>query len=196
MKFVVATFILILSVVMSFITSGIEHRLDISKDWNIHIFYYIVGYAIVGFSLFKIRFKNVRVLKFYLFRKLIKLNKVFHLIDSKVYSEKVELNNIQEKSIKLWNSLLKDKSVELQNCWNSSRRIIKKGSLICIFKYTIQDSSLIVMQNNGVKMFYDIFIPQKNANEMANLFDDTQQKKIDSMIEQEKKCIENILDSF
>ncbi len=195
MRIILWSFIFSVSVVLSLISSGVEHFLWI-KNWYVPLVAYFLFFYIMGYLTFKIRFKNVKILKFFLFRKLLNLNKVFHLIDSKVYSEKVDLSTIQEKSIKMWDKLLKDPTSELQTCNASDRRIIKRGSLICMLKISSQESNLTIMQNNGVKMFYDIYIPQKNSNEMVNSFDSVQEKKINSLIEKEKRSIENILESF
>jgi hypothetical protein len=195
MRIILWTFIFSISIVLSLISSGIEHRMFV-RDWYIPLLAYFGFFALMGYITFKIRFKNVRILKFFLFRKLLSLNKAFHLIDSKIYSEKIDLSAAQEKSLKMWNKLLKDPNVELQTCNVSGRRIIKRGSLICILKSTMQESNLVIMQNNGVKIFYDIFMPQKNANEMTNSFDSIQEKRINLLIEKEKESIENILESF
>lgn len=191
------SFIFSVSIVLSLVTSGIEHRLWV-KEWYIPLVGYFAFFSLMGYLTFKIKFKNVNILKFYLFRKLIKLNKIFHLIDSKVInSERIDLTNIQEKSIKMWEKLLKDPTSELQYCYSSGRRIVKRGNLICVLKTgTSQESNMVIMQNNGVKMFYDIWIPQNSSKEMCSLFDNVQEKKVNQLIEKEKQSIENILESF
>lgn len=196
MRFIIGFFLLTISLSLSYISSGVEHYImyKINKEWiTTPLFVYFIGYCIILFIIFRIRFKTANIFKIYLLRKLIKLNRIFH---SKVYNEKVELNSLQEKSIKMWQKLLKDNSSNLDHCSESGRRIIKRDSLTCILKSTIQESNLIIIQNNGTKLFYDIFIPQKNSTEMSNLFDETQRKRIDLMIEKEKKSIEDALNSF
>jgi hypothetical protein len=180
----------------SFLSSGLEHRLLPDASKHTALYYYFIAYLFISFTSFKLIFKTSRVLKFYLFRQVIRLNRAFHMIDSKVYNNENDLNKIQERSLKMWNELLKDNSSELISCYNSSRRIIKRKNLICILKVTSHESNLVIMQNNGVKLFYDVFIPQSKSTDMAIHFDEIQQRRIDIMIQQEKISIENILDSF
>jgi hypothetical protein len=194
MGLILLIFIVSLSTCLSLFTSGIEH--NFIKSWYVPVYYYTLGYAFILYLFYKLRFKRIGVLKFYLLRKISVYNKAFRDLDNKVYSSKVELNSLQEKSIRSWNNLLKDKSTLLISyTFNSThhKRTIQRGGLLLIFKSNNGENILTVLDDDKVNMYYEVFIPQSVANTMCNSFDKESETRMTYAENKKKNYLESLL---
>ncbi len=196
MYFIVFLVAIIFSAILSLVTSGII-SLGSHKDWwsikDIPVGYYFAIYNVLIFGIFKLYFRNVRVFKIFLLRSLIKFNWIFKKIDNKVYSTNSDLNSLQEKSIGVWNLLLSDKSTTLNASLKSYSRSIQRGSLLIVLKGEMNDQTLIVMDTDGLNLFYEVYIPQTHSKEMASYFDKENEKRISSLENKKRIHLESQL---
>lgn len=183
--------IIIISSILSFITSGIEHifRLNDPNWYMLPVGYFFVIYSTLLYLVYRLKFKKVRVLKFYFLRKLLTLNRMFTKIDSKVYSSNIEISSLQERSIKNWNSLLLDKTTILSTSLISQDRTIQRGSLLVVLRSN-PDTTLTAF---GVNLYYETFIPQLYSNEMISNFDKEQEKRMKMLESKKRSHIELII---
>ena len=188
--------IIIFSSVLSFITSGFEHifKSGDSQWYMIPLGYYFLFYSLISYLFYRIKYNNISLFKFSLLRKISKLNKFFHKIDNKV-TEKIEINSMQEISIKTWCSLLKDKSTILSANILTHNRVIQKGNLLIVLKQR-GDSMMTVMDTNDINIFYEIFIPQKYYEEIGILFDREQDKRMSLFESTKRKELESLINTL
>lgn len=194
MALLLLLFILSITTILSFLTSGIEH--NFIKDWYVPIYYYFVSYSMLLYLIYKIRYKRIGVLKFTILRKVSICNQTFRNIDSKVYSNKVELNSLQEKSIKSWNNLLKDKTTLLISYTSNSthnKRTIQHDGMLLILKSNNGENMLTVLEDGRLNMYYEIFIPQSSAMVMCNSFDKESELRMTNMENKKKAFLESFL---
>ena len=198
MQVILFLIIVIISGVLSFLTSGIEHLFKSnSSQWNmIPLGYYFLGYSLILMALYKVKFKNIRVLRFYLLRNILKINKIFKQIDFTINNDKIELNTIQEKSIKNWNGLLKDKSTQLNySFYNSThiKRSILRGTLLIILQSNNNENTFTLIDTGDMNLYYEVYIPHIHASEMILYFDKEQEKRITTLENRKRSHIESII---
>jgi len=194
MYIVLFLFIVIISSILSFITSGVEHTFRAGdKDWYmIPLGYYFLAYSVLLFVIYKLKFKTPLIFKFFLLRNLSKLNSIFSKLETKVYDDKVEINSMQQKSIQSWNTLLKDPTTFLNSNLLTYTRFIQKGTLLMILKNRT-DINLTVMDTPKRILYYQVFIPQKYADEMSMLFDRELDKRMNSLESKKRTELESVI---
>jgi hypothetical protein len=197
MYIVLFLLIVIISSILSFITSGVEHIFRAGdKDWYmIPLGYYFLAYSVLLFVIYKLKFKTPSIFKFFLLRNLSKLNSIFSKLETKVYDDKVEINSMQQKSIQSWNTLLKDPTTFLNSNLLTYTRFIQKGTLLIILKNRT-DINLTVMDTSKRSLYYQVFIPQKYADEMSILFDRELDKRMNSLESKKRTELESVISSI
>lgn len=196
MQVILFLIIIIISGVLSFLTSGVEHLFKPNTTHWIPLGYYFLGYSILLSTLYKLKFKNIRVLKFYLLRNILKINKTFKKIDFTINSEKTELNTLQEKSIKNWDVLLKDKSTQLNySFYNSTyiKRSIQRGTLLVVLQSNNNENNFTLIDTGDRNLYYEVYIPHIHAREMSLYFDKEQEKRITTLENRKRAHIESII---
>ena len=192
MYIILILIISILSAIFSFLTAGIEQMFNLNKTWyDIPLGYFLIFYFFMFLLIFKIKFKRIKVLKIYLLRYLLILNKMFNKIDKKV-SYKIEITSLQERSIELWGSLLKDKLTLLNSSISSQTRMITKDSLTIILK-SGQEKTISLIDTGDVKIFYEVFIPESLSRDMENFFDKEIDKRISLIENNQRSEIEKVI---
>ena len=198
MQIILFLIITIISGVLSFLTSGIEHlfRSNDPQWYMIPLGYYFLGYSLFLLALYKLKFKNIRVLKFYLLRKVLRLNKMFKKIDFTINSEKTELSTLQEKSIINWDILLKDKSTQLNYSFYKSiyiKRSIQRGSLLVVLQSSSNENGFTLIDTGDRNLYYEVYIPHIHAREMSLYFDKEQEKRFTTLENRKRVHIESII---
>lgn len=198
MQIILFLIIIIISGVLSFLTSGIEHLFKYNDPqwYSIPLGYYFLGYSVLLVSLYKLKFKNIRILKFYLLRNVLKLNRMFRKIDFTINNEKAELNSLQKKSITNWDILLKDKSTQLNySFYNSTyvKRSIQRGTLLVILQSNNNESNFTLIDTGDMNLYYEVYIPHIHANEMSLYFDKEQEKRITTLENRKRAHIESVI---
>lgn len=158
--------------------------------------YYFLGYSLFLIALYKLKFKNIRVLKFYLLRKVLRLNKMFKKIDFTINSEKTELSTLQEKSIINWDILLKDKSTQLNYSFYKSiyiKRSIQRGSLLVVLQSSSNENGFTLIDTGDRNLYYEVYIPHIHAREMTLYFDKEQEKRFTTLENRKRAHIESII---
>jgi|GEM_PF-5339924 len=195
MYFIVVLIIVILSSILSFATSGIEHLVKMDdKNWYmIPLGYYFLFYSILILTTLKLKFKNIRILKFFLLKKILKFNRLINNIGSRVYSSKTQLTPLQERAIKIWNSLIEDKSSSLNACVRTHDRFIQKGTILIILKNNADQILTIIDSGKGSNLFYEVYIPNFYLQEMTLFFDKEQEKRMNSFENRKRGQLESQL---
>lgn len=193
MVYILYLLVLVISVTLSFLTKGIEHIVD-SAQFNVPMIYYLIGYSVITTLYFKFRFRNKGMFQYWLLRQMVSVNKVFNFIERKkiIFSTKEPLSNLETSSIKLWNSLLKDKSTVLTASITPSMRIINRGNMICCLK-SDQDSKLTIIDNTSLNLFYEVTMTQSSAKELYEAFDKEQNIRIEKVLNDRKEFIASVL---
>lgn len=194
MKFILFLFIIIVSGALSFASSGIEHII-MSDDANwkhLALGYYFVAYSFLLYLIYKLRFKRIGVLKFYLLRNLNKINKMFRNMDNKIYASGAELNSTQERVIDIFNSFLIDKSSVLNASLSTSTRTIQKGSALIVLK-TTEDSTITIIGGDDMNLLFEVYIPSSYSKEMIKSFDKEQEKRMSVMETKKRNQLESII---
>jgi hypothetical protein len=138
----------------------------------------------------------VGVLKFFLLRKVLKFNQAFKTLDNKVYSNRVELNSLQTKSINSWNNLLKDKSTLLVSYtfnFTHHKRTIQRGGLLVVLKSNNGENILTFLDNDKINVYYEVFIPQSSATALCVSFDKECELRMTNIEEKKKNYLESLL---
>jgi hypothetical protein len=151
------------------------------------------------FVAYKIRFKNKRVLKFYLFRKWIEFNSWFYKIDKKMTLGHRELNNMQSKAVKLWKLCLKDKNCNLQCSISNKQRQVESGKILIILSPDGVDHSIMSIfdhVDNNKCNFYEIVIPQPHLEEICQQFDDLVLKRMGNKEQKNRGMVEEFFDTM
>lgn len=192
MVYILYLLVFVISVTLSFLTKGIEHIVD-SAQFNVPMIYYLIGYSIITTLYFKFRFKNKDLFKYWFLRQMVSVNKVFNFIERKrIFSTQEPLSKLEISSIKLWNSLLKDKSTVLTASITPSMRIINRGNMICCLR-SDQDSTLTIIDNTSLNLFYEVTMTQSSAKELYDIFDKEQNSRIEKILNDRKEYIASVL---
>lgn len=194
MKSILFLFIIIVSGVLSFVSSGIEH-IVMSGDTNwkyLALGYYFTGYSLFLYLIYKLRFKRIGVLKFYLLRNLNKINKMYRSMDNKIYAGGAELNSTQERVIDIFNSFLTDKSSLLNASLSTSTRTIQRGSALIVLK-TTEDSTITIIGGDDMNLLFEVYIPSSYSKEMIKSFDKEQEKRMGVMETKKRNQLESII---
>ena len=194
MKIILFLFIIIVSGLLSFISSGVEH-IVMSGDTNwkhLALGYYFTGYSLFLYLIYKFRFKRIGVLKFYLLRNLNKINKMYRSVDNKIYSSRSQLNSTQERVIDLFNSFLIDKSSLLNASLSTYTRTIQKGSSLIVLR-TTEDCTITIIGGGDVNLLFEVYIPSSYSREMIKSFDKEQEKRMSVMEIKKRNQLESII---
>ena len=103
----------------------------------------------------------------------------------------------QEKSIRLWKLLLKDKNTKL--AFNTfGIRQIEKDNLLLVFQHNpTGDSVMTIMDINETNHnLYELHIPVKNSLYVCDLFDDEMDKRMSDTESKKRFIIESDLDKL
>lgn len=199
MRIKLILFLILCASLLSVITSGLEQFValkfsnSIVKYTTTPIGLYLIGYCLILYIIFKLKFKRLSTFKFYYLRKVAKFKGNFKKMDIKVYYDKIKLNSLQEKSINTWNSLVKDRGSNLQCSLSTYDRSVQKDGILLILKSTSSENILTYINTGEVNVLFEIFIPQGYAKEIATTFDIEQSKRICLDEHKKRKYIESLI---
>jgi len=151
------------------------------------------------FCAYKIKFKNKKVLRFFLLRKWIEFNGWFHTIDKKMTVGHHKLNPMQERAVKLWKLSLKDKDCVLRCSISTKERHVESGKILMTltpsatdhYRMSIYDSS-----DNDNCNFYDVIIPQPHLELTCDQFDTEMNKRMFDKESSRKEIIEDTMETM
>ena len=186
---------MLISAFLSFITSGVVNILEAENiiSYNIPISLYFLGYSIINLIIFKIYFREIKFFKISVYKKIIKLTRLFNKIENKVNSVD-DLNDLQKNAIKLWVTLLKNPYVKLHSHLSnpsSLTRVIEKGSTLIILKQNQNEYNFTIMDSNNI--FYEVYIPNNQIENVCELFDDECLRRINIIQSSKKEILNDII---
>jgi hypothetical protein len=151
------------------------------------------------FVAYKIRFRNKRVLKFFLFRKWIEFNSWFYKIDKKMTVGHHELNSMQSKAVKLWRLCLKDKNCNLQCSISNKQRQVESGKILIVLTPGGVDHSTMSIfdgTDNAKCNFYEAVIPQPHLEQICQQFDDLVLRRMENKEQKNRDMVEEVFDTM
>lgn len=181
-----------LTVMLSFLTSGLENILLSSGDHNLlplwtHLLFWVFTLLLTG----KIIFRKVKFFRISVYRNLIRFNRLFGSIPMSFHND-LDLNDLQEKVIKNWNDLLKDSKSELDCSLKSYTRVVKNSGISYILRSSVE-RPLTIIGTGDRNVFYEVYIPQTKVTEMSNTFDKVKEEKLCKSELKSRKLIEDLL---
>ena len=118
--------------------------------------------------------------------------------DNKIGPARQITSSYQEKGIRLWKLVLKDKDSRLAVNTNGVRQI-EKDNLLMVFQYTDgnSDSILTIMDitDNGNNI-YELHIYPKEAYNICDYFDDEMDRRMNKVEKTKRLIIETDLDKL
>lgn len=103
-------------------------------------------------------------------RFLVKFRKFKSFTFSKVFGKIPEINSFEEKVIKIWKVLVKDKNSKLS--YNSlDVRHVENDNLFMIIEPGSMNECYITLMDIEKRKLYEIRIPEKHASNVKNIFD-------------------------
>jgi len=117
--------------------------------------------------------------------------------DSSITLEQKTISPFQEKSIRLWKLLLKDKNTKL--AFNTyGIRQIEKDNLLLVFQHNPTSESVMTIMdiNETNHNLYELNIPVKNSLYVCDLFDDEMDKRMRNVESKKRSIIETDLDNL
>lgn len=189
MRIVLILAIPIMSVVFSLMSSGIENQVTASNPgWRtIPILYWMAFWSIVWYSVYRIRFGNLRLLKIFLLRAIIRL-RVRYLALQIINNQPEELDRMQRKALAIWSQVLRDKGTRLATCVISNRRMVIREGITCVLADR-GDANFMFMKAGDKDVYFDVHLPQHAVSSMYNSFDREQKARFDIIIEHSRELI-------
>ena len=151
------------------------------------------------FFVYKIKFKNKRVLRFFLFRKWIEFNGWFHTIDKKMTVGHYKLNSMQERAAKLWRVSLKDKDCKLYCSISTRQRQVESGSILMILTPESPEHSVLTIfdgTDDAKCNFYEVIVPQPHLEEACRQFDEQMDRRMSKKESERRDTVEDIMETM
>lgn len=191
MKIIISFFIIVFSI----ITAGIFYWTGLVELSTVSFKLWVPFFIAVYYGLYKIRFKNRRVFKFFLLRQWIKFNRYFQKLDNKVvHGNSDEMQPIQKKALKLWTLLLKDSDSVLHYSADSGERQLKTSTTLIILSEFKQDYNIVMFDKSSAGFnFYETKIFSQYIQLFSKPFDMEMNKR---MIDSEQKWRKIVEDSL
>ena len=117
--------------------------------------------------------------------------------DTMSFDENKVITPFQEKAIRLWKLVLKDKDSKL--AFNTyGIRQVEKGNLLLVFQHNSTDESTMTIMdtkesNNNL---YELHIPLKHSIYVCDLFDSEMDKRMNNVETKKRFIIETDLDNL
>lgn len=149
------------------------------------LFFYLV---------YKIRFKNFRRFKIYLFRKWIN----YKSKRSNIISGYKTNDPLIEKSIQIWKLCVKQKNSELHFSYLSKARQVKLGEYFLMFTEVGYERGIIKVHYNseGCSSYYECYIKKNHLEDVVDYFDLEVEKRMRVIENQNKSKVISSLDSL
>lgn len=182
----------------SLILSGILYAFDIVELTELPFRFWFIASILVSSIAFKIKFKSMSLFKFNVFRRYVELTKLYKKIDKKILVKNHTLTPLQEKTMKLWKLLIKDKNA-LMSCsiLSAERQLRKNNILIILYPHTHEDYIMTIFDvNNDKRCLYEVHIPEdyvKGNTGIVTMFDNEIEKRLRSSENDIRKMIDDDL---
>lgn len=192
MKLIIAPLFFFLGLVSPFIYTDMLNK---NTMWLSPLVFLFVGYGV-----YKLKYRNKNSFKFYLYRVLIHMKWMRNDFVTKMKStpKSEEILPIQTKSIKLWKLLLRDEDSQISCSLIDRIRQIEKDNMLLILSPINQlDYQLTIMDvDNNKSCLYEIPIHSKFADNVIEVFDDENQRRMMSGQADKRNSIHNDLDKL
>jgi hypothetical protein len=185
--------------ILGLIFSGILYMFGVVQmtpiPYNIWLLISILSFLIS----YKVRFKNKKVLKFFLLKKWVEFNSWFNKIDNKMTVGNHKLSSMQEKAVKLWRICLKEKNCKLDCSISSRQRQIESGKILIVLTPGGTDYSTMSIfdgTDNAKCNFYEVSIPQPHLDQIYQQFDDMVYRRMSNKEQKNREMVEEVFDTM
>lgn len=176
MKIIIGTLVFLMSLALT----GLVILFGINEMLGLHFRYWMFGFLIINFILWKIKFVSEKRFKYYLLRKFILTNKYFRKIDKKIsviYKDPVGIT--EEKGVKIWTLCLKSEKSHISYSTISKIRQIEKDDILIILSPLSNSDYLMEIFGKGDNSFvYEIQIGPSTFENVISLFDMENDKRM------------------
>ena len=163
---------------------------------------YVILLAGINFILYKVKYKNLKVFRFAVFRAYINAVKLTKRVDKKINVPKgssyASILQHQEKAIKLWRACLRNKDSQLSSSITTSeRQIVRNNIMIILTPNDKMGSTMIIFDIDQQKRcLYEVEINSKTSPEVCNFFDLEMQKRMRNAETARRMLIDEDLDKL
>lgn len=173
----------LLSIIFSLMSSGIENIITSdNKDWEtIPIYYWIIFWTCVWFSVYKFKFQNTKKLKIWILRLVITVRMRFLHLD--FVDNSTQLNDVQKRALDVWKKLLDDQKSDIACCMLTNRRMVSKNGVTVIISAQNDANCLFVHKTAKSQSYHDIWLPNSIIAEMYKSFDKEQKNRFQKTVD-------------
>jgi len=164
------------------------------------IWVYFTIFGLVSVGTYKVRFKNKKRFKYFLFRNYLNLKHSMSNFHNKInhHQQDFEILPIQNKSVRLWKLLLRDENSQIScSLVNRIRQIEKDNMLLILSPVNQMDFQLTIMDVDSNKScLYEIPIYSKFSENLIEIFDLENEKRMNLGQNEKRQSIHNDLDKL
>ena len=164
------------------------------------LFFFPVILLFVSYGAYKIKFGKFNMLKLYIYRKLVFVKWFYKSFTTHINkdTESIEILPIQAKSKKLWKLLLKDGESQISCSLSNRIRQIEKDNMLLLLSPVNQVDFLLTIMDvdNNKSCLYEIPISGKFSENLIELFDNENERRMNLGKNEKRQSINNDLDKL
>ena len=196
MKFIIG----ILVTLTAAILSGVVVLLGVNDLTNIGFRLWFLGFTVIVFGFWKLRFKTEKRFRYFLLRNFVKANRFFRRVDKKITinQEGSKPSDLEEKAIRLWKLCLKNKSTHISCSIPKQIRQLQKDNMMIILSplNSIEYLMTIIDTDLSKRCLYEVPITQKQSDIVISSFDIENEKRMRQTEQERRNSIHSDLDSL
>jgi len=184
---------------LALIFSGILYMFGLVGLTPVPYNIWLLTSIVLFYGAYRFRFKNQKVLKFFLVRKWIEFNSWFYKIDRKMTVGNHKLNPMQERAVRLWKVSLKDKDCVMHCSLSTKERQVESGSILIVLSPTGVDHQVMSIfdSTDDTKCnFYELIIPQPHITQVCDQFDTEMGRRMRENELDKRDMVEDIMDTM
>jgi hypothetical protein len=178
MKFIIGLLVSLTAAILS----GIIVLFGVNDLTNIEYRIWFLGFSVIVFSLWKIRFKTEKRFRYFLLRNFIKANRFFKRVDNKMTISKdgSKPSDLEEKAIRLWKLYLRNKSTHISCSIPKQIRQLQKDNMLIIVSpsNSIEYLMTIIDTDTSKRCLYEVPLGQKMSEIVLSAFDAENEKRM------------------
>lgn len=184
---------------LALIFSGILYMFGLVGLTPVPYNIWLLGSIVLFYGAYRFRFKNQKVLKFFLVRKWVEFNAWFYKIDRKMTVGNHKLNTMQEKAVKLWKVSLKDKDCGLHCSLSTKERQVESGNILMVLTPSgVDHHTMSIFDSTDTNRcnFYELVIPQPHITQVCDQFDVEMDRRMRENESDRREMVEDIMDTM
>lgn len=127
----------------------------------------------------------------------VRIRKSFRSLDGKLTVENREITTYEEKAVRLWKILVKNEETQMSYNTFGVRQLEKDNVFIISQPSGNTDCLLTIMDiSSETRSLYELHIPGKHAEALADFFDDEMEKRMKRAEKNKRKIIETDINNL